>query len=149
MWEILDSLYVTGVVVFALLFLLFISCYGLLSAGLHIMGINKGINSPWLAWIPLGQYYVIGAIIEEFKLLDWKISNAGSVLGGLAVVTFFFSAIIPFIGWILPLALFVLGVAATYKLLSLKGSSSPLGVILCSLVFFPVLPIVIFNLRNN
>ena len=45
-----------------------IACYVLQSIGLHTLAKRRGIKRPWLAWIPFGDYWIIGSISDDVRL---------------------------------------------------------------------------------
>ena len=45
-----------------------IACYVLQSIGLHTLAKRRGIKHPWLAWIPFGDYWIIGSISDDVRL---------------------------------------------------------------------------------
>ena len=44
-----------------------IAAYILTALGLYAIAKNRGMENPWLAWIPIAQFYIIGAIVKELK----------------------------------------------------------------------------------
>ena len=41
--------------------------YILLAVGLYTIAKRRGINNPWLAWIPFGQTWVLGCISDQYQ----------------------------------------------------------------------------------
>ena len=139
-------------VVYAIMFFLIIPAiilYVLSSIALYRLAANKGISSPFLAWIPYGRDYLLGKIIDE-KVL-------------------FFSPVIPYAQWILligPVAISILSFAqpigivcavvfalyaycAHYRLFKLYRPNSAMLYIILSVIFPFLLPIFMFVIRND
>ena len=58
----------TGQIVYNLfLTLVGIAGYFLRSIGLYSMAKRRGINNPWLAWIPVAWVWVLGSISDQFR----------------------------------------------------------------------------------
>ncbi|MBQ7668234.1 MAG: hypothetical protein IJS47_02800 [Clostridia bacterium] len=49
------------------------------SIGLHKIGKDHGIEAAWLAWLPVGDLYVLGSVSDRIKKI-WKIKNMGVFL---------------------------------------------------------------------
>ena len=49
--------------------------YILKSIGLATMAANKGIDLPWLAWIPVADLYIAGKIVGEMELFGFYFPN--------------------------------------------------------------------------
>ena len=50
---------------FVIILVIGIVCYVFNSLSLYQMAKNRGIDSPWLAWIPIAKTYLMGKIINE------------------------------------------------------------------------------------
>ncbi len=127
-------------------FIIAVVFYVLKSLGLQTLAANKGIENPWLAWIPIADLYIAGAIVGEMDLFGNRIDNlamwvpvaalAGIVLG-----------MIPFLGIIFSLALAVFMVMFFYNLFKMYSESAVLFTVLS--VILGLAPIFIFMIRNN
>lgn len=127
-------------------FVIAIVFYVLKSMGLMTLATNKGIENPWLAWIPIADLYIAGAIVEEMDLFGYKLDNlamwvpvaalAGIVLG-----------LIPFLGILFSLALAVFMVMFFYNLFKMYTESAVLYTVLS--VILGLAPIFLFIIRNN
>ena len=49
--------------------------YILTSIGLYVMAKNRGIKAPILAWIPVGNAWIIGSLADFFDGLEGKNKN--------------------------------------------------------------------------
>ena len=61
--------------------------YILTSIGLYVMAKNRGIKAPILAWIPIGNVWIIGSLADFFDSLEGKNKNWKKVLMTLALIT--------------------------------------------------------------
>ncbi len=148
--DVLGPILAIGGIFLAIVIIMALASYVLMAAGLHIMGNNHDVEYAWVAWIPIGQFYVIGAILDEIELFGYEIKNLKWILLGAGVIPSFLPlSDMGFIGGLLGLAIAAFTVICLYKLLEMKGSSSPIGVLIASFFVYIVLPIVIFNLRNR
>ena len=98
--------------VFAIIGLAF---YVILSLGLMTLARKKGIENPWLAWIPFANLYILGKIVDNVDVSTYNINKLELVLP-LAVVASTILCAIPLIGQIIFLAAFLLGVFVFIKL---------------------------------
>ena len=66
-----------------------IAAYVLLALGLYAIAKRRGINKPWLAWIPFGQTWILGSISDQYQYVaKGKIRNRRKVLLGLSIGTY-------------------------------------------------------------
>ncbi len=56
------------IVFYLIMFMLGIAFYILNSLGLYTIAKRRGIENPWLAWIPIGTVYTLGAIADDYNL---------------------------------------------------------------------------------
>ena len=138
---------------FGLLFGLFafvfaIAAYVLIALALMTMAQNKGIEYPWLAWLPVGNMYIVGKIIGKLNVFGIEIENPEMVLP-IASLAGFFLAAIPLIGFLLSLAVMVLSLVAFYNLIEMyKKGSGALYLIL--LIFIaPLGAFMFFGIKDN
>lgn len=54
------------VLIYLLLFGILIATYILQSLSLHTLARRRGIASPWLAWLPYGNYWIIGSLARDY-----------------------------------------------------------------------------------
>ena len=68
--------------------------YILKAAGLYAMAKRRNIGGAWLAWIPIGQYWVAGALSDQYKkTVKGKSSANRIVMLILALVGWVFAAL--------------------------------------------------------
>lgn len=132
-----------GLIIFFIAALL----WALKSIGLSRMAENRGLENPWLAWLPIGDLYIMGAIVEEMNLFGLQITNLGlwfpviCLLGGILTG-------IPILGVLLFIGLLVFQIAFIYKLFSMYTDQAVVYTVLS--VFFAFLwPVFVFSLRNQ
>lgn len=130
--------------------ILFVSVIGycLLAIGLMTMARQRGLDNPWLAWIPIAQLYLLGQLIHTVDFGKYKIENAPLVLllGNVAVIVLGF---IPVIGAILQLAFFIILAAALYKLYAMYRPENATLYLVLSIIFPSIaIGIIIFRLRH-
>jgi len=91
-----------------------IAAYVLTALGLYSIAKNRGMENPWLAWIPIAQFYIIGAIVKELKFgTSFTIPKMELVLplGCLAVAILSW---IPVLGWLISIAYAVVAIYSLY-----------------------------------
>ena len=95
-----------------------IAAYILTAIGLSRLGEKQNIPNSWLAWVPIAQFYVIGAIIKEVKISTFTIPRMELVLplGAVAVSILF---MIPVLGWLICLCYYALAIYSLYLLFKL------------------------------
>lgn len=77
--------------VFVLLFYLLtfglsIAVYVLQSLGMYTIAKNRGIHNPWLAWVPVGNVWVLGSISDQYQYVaKGNVRNRRKVLLGLNI----------------------------------------------------------------
>jgi hypothetical protein len=74
-----------------------LACYIIGAVGLFTMAKNRGEEYPWLAFIPIGNVYLIGKMVDSLVLFDRKITNLAAICPAANIVLIFLSSI-PFIG---------------------------------------------------
>ena len=90
-----------------LFFVVGIVFYVLKSIGLSTLAANRGLDNPWLAWIPVADLYIMGMLVEEIDVLEYHIDNLGLWAPVIFVGGAIFSAT-PVLGWLVSIALTIL-----------------------------------------
>ena len=82
--------FLIAILVFYLIFLVFaIVSYVLRSVGLYSIAKRRGIHHPWLAWLPIGDAWIMGSISDQYQYVAMgKIRNRRKVLLGLNIGVF-------------------------------------------------------------
>lgn len=130
--------------------------YILIGVGLSTMAKNKGLNNPWLAWIPIGNMYLLGELIND------KISFGGfiipkakiilPVLWGLYIIIGFITTRVAsflYIALLLFIVFYILHLGAIYRLYKLYRPGSAVMYLVLSIIFGIALPICIYIIRND
>lgn len=55
-------------IIYLSLFAFFIAAYVFGALGLYRMAKNRGIENPWLAWVPIGSTYLTIKLVEPFSI---------------------------------------------------------------------------------
>jgi hypothetical protein len=138
-----DALFGTAMVGFIIfLTLLGLICYIFLAIGLMKMAENLGISNAWLAWIPIGNYYIMGELVTS-KMKD----NGGKYALWAAILTFLISWI-PILGGIITIAFAVFGCVLYYWIFE-KYSENPVLHLILTILIPPYAAFALFALRNR
>ncbi len=115
--------------------------------GLMKMAQKKQIPNAWLAFIPIGNAYILGSIIEPVSLGQTKIPNARYIL----LITIALATIsgIPVIGQIIGLLAAIIFFIALYKLYEMYAPDKAVLFLVLSILLGFLTPIFIFVLRNK
>ena len=121
--------------------------YVLMAYGLYVMAQKRSIENPWIAFIPVAQFYILGKLIVSLKIANYDIPSIEIVLPVASIATFVLSGI-PVLGWLLSLAFIVLFLFALYKLYSMYAPSNATLYTVLSII--PVCAaIFIFIIKDN
>lgn len=75
-----------GIVLIVLVF--GILTYVLRSVGLSSIAKRRGINHAWLAWIPVGNYWIAGSIADQYQYVaKGRIKNKRKIMLGLCIAS--------------------------------------------------------------
>ena len=81
-----------GVIVLILLLVVFVAlAYAVVSYVLHSLGLyaiaqRRGIHNAWLAWIPLGNLWILGSISDQYQYVaKGKVKNFRKLMLGLGI----------------------------------------------------------------
>ena len=84
---------------FLIIFIAFafgIASYVLSSLGLYTVAERRGLRHPWLAWLPIGNVWLLGSISDQYQYVaKGKITNRRKVLLALNI-----AIVVIYIGWI-------------------------------------------------
>ena len=81
---------IIGVVIaFSLLVMIWgILVYVLTALGLHTVAKRRGIQNPWLAWIPIADSWILGSISDQYQyVVKGKVTNRRKIMLGLSIGT--------------------------------------------------------------
>lgn len=57
-----------------------LAAYGLSSYSLYTIAKRNNVKNPWLAFVPILHYYIIGSICEEYRVFGITIKGLGVVM---------------------------------------------------------------------
>lgn len=82
--------------IFGMVFLAFalfaVVSYVLKSIGLYTIAKRRGIQNPWLAWLPVCDYWIVGSISDQYQYVSkGVVKNKRSILLALNIVSFVIS----------------------------------------------------------
>ena len=84
---------VAGLVLFAVL-AFWVVGYVLRSLGLYTIAKRRGIHNPWLAWLPVGDYWITGSISDQYHYVTrGEVKNRRIVLLVLSIASAVLSGI--------------------------------------------------------
>jgi len=138
----------TGVII-VFLILIGLVFYVLGALGLMTMAEKKKIQNAWLAFIPIGQQYILGKIIEPVELGGKKIEHAPYILLGAGVVIYAGSLGDGALSGLLSLAASIAMIIAMYCLYKMYIPEKAVLYLVLSIVLPFLGPIFIFQLRNK
>jgi len=86
----LAGIFLGVILVFYLLILAFsVTMYVLQSLGYYTIAKRRGIHNPWLAWLPIGNMWILGSISDQYQYVaKGKLRNRRKVLMGLMIAIF-------------------------------------------------------------
>jgi hypothetical protein len=125
-----------------------IGFYILLGFGLYTMAKRRGIANPWLAFIPFGTQYIMGALVGEVQIssvkLDAKLALPISFAACVVI------GAIPLIGALAVLAIMIFFYMVVYKIYEAYKPDNAVLYLVLSIVFSGfAMPIIFFMIRNN
>jgi len=123
-----------------------IAVYVLQSLGLYKMAQNRGINKPWLAWIPVGESWILGSLADQYRYVaKGEVTNRRKVLMWLYIAYFvvFFAFMAMFVYFIVSTTLGAVGGVVSDEMLyeSLGAAFGMLGIALVMLVVAVVMAV--------
>ena len=112
-------------------------CYVLQSYGLYTIANRRGIRNSWLAWVPIGNVWILGSISDQYQYVaKGKVKNRRKLLLGLNI-----GLVVATVGWfiaILASALMSESVAngvITFVLIMLLGYLAFLTMVVIATVY--------------
>lgn len=138
----LAALGIGYIIVFLLGLIFAVTLYLLKAIALHKIANRQGLDFGWIAWIPLVNLILIPALVEN---------DVHDSLKGKSVMIYVVTALatlIPIIGPVAGIVLYVLNLYFFYILVNKYSGSAPLHTILFGLLVFTG-PFTLFFIRNN
>ena len=50
-------------------FLFSLAIYAIIAGALYMIATRRGVEKPWLAWVPVGQLWLLGAISDHYQFV--------------------------------------------------------------------------------
>lgn len=125
-----------------------IIAYVLFSLALMQMASNSGIENAWLAWIPIGNLFIVAKVIKELNVFGFEIPNLEMALPAIALANILLSWI-PLIGFIISIAAAIVIIMALYKLVEMYKPESGILTVILLIIIAPVGAFMIYSIRNN
>jgi hypothetical protein len=126
--------------------LLGIALYVIFAFALYRMTVNVGIENPWLAWIPIVQWYVLAKLIKSLKIAGYEIPNLEFVLPGATIIVMILKHI-PVIGTLLVVANYVLLLFALNKLYKMYKPDQAVVFTVLSIFSVPI-PFIFLSIKD-
>lgn len=77
---------IVGVVAFVIALVTLVG-YVFQSIGLYTIAKRRGIQNPWLAWLPVGNYWIAGSIADQYQyVVNGQVKNRRKILLVLSLV---------------------------------------------------------------
>jgi len=131
-----------------IMLLVVLAGYVLTSLGLMTMAKNKGIENPWLAWIPIGNMWILGQIIVTVDFGGNKYDNAGMILAVGCLASALLGAI-PVIGQLISLAFLILSIMCLYKLYKMYSGDNAVMYLVLSIIFNAIaIGVILYKLKD-
>ena len=139
--------------ILATLFIIIMSALGivlyvLMSVGLYRLATNAGIENAWLAWIPIGNLYIMGRLIDSIQLGSIEVPSLHIVLP-VAFVVFLLFRRVAVLGPVLSLFMYVFMIICLYYLFRKYSSDKAVLYTVLGAVLPFLLPIFIFAIRDR
>lgn len=118
-------------VYYLLIFAVAIGAYVLQSIGMYTIAQRRGIRHPWLAWVPVGNMWILGSISDQYQYVtQGKVRNRRKLLLGLEIALVALALAICGVAVYAAVQTIMAGGDATYAL------TGGLGLVLLWLVMF-------------
>lgn len=126
-----------------------IAFYVLQALALVKMATNLNIENPWIAWIPIGNLYIIGMIIKTIDFGEKRIEKAELIIPAAALLAGILGAI-PVIGFLIVIANMVILLVSLFKLYKMYKPGSEVLYIVLTIIFTGIaMPIILFINKDN
>lgn len=143
------------ITVYVIIALIGIVLYIIQAYGLYKMAQRRGIEHAWLAYVPVAQYYIMGALLGNTEIKGIRFNPAFALpistvaIPSVCVVLMF----IPILGWIaiaaISVAYIVVYYILLYRLFQLYKPESAAMYVALSIIFSGIAtPIIFFSLRK-
>lgn len=145
-----------GLIILVIAGIVGLGFYILKGYGLYKMAQRRGIENPWLAFIPVAQEYIIGALLGDTEIKGVRFNAALVLPIGAVVIPIAASilSLIPGLGGLLQFALYVVWLIVytivLFRIFNIyKPESATLYTVLSVIFSGIAMPIIFFSLRNT
>ena len=146
--------YLTSAAILSTLGIIFGIIFGVLlhllfSYSLYTMAKKRGMPNPWLAWIPVANFYCVGKMTGDINIFKLKLTNMEIILP-LAFALFIGLAYVPLVGFILSAAGLLVLVIAMHKLyMTFDQENAFILTILTAILPYFAAPVIMFIYRGK
>lgn len=85
--EVLNTMFIIVMAILSVASLLGLLMYVFQSIGLYSIAKRRGIKNPWLAWLPIGNYWIAGSISDQYRyVVGGEVKNRRIILLVLVLV---------------------------------------------------------------
>lgn len=123
--------------------------YLVFAFSLYTMVKKRNMQNPWLAWIPVVNFYCVGKMVGDIEIFKLKLTNTEIILP-LAFALFVGLAYVPLVGAILSAAGLLVIVMAMHKLYTQFDSKNAfILTILTAIIPILAAPVIMFIYREK
>lgn len=123
--------------------------YVLMALGLMTMAQKRGIDNPWMAWIPVANLWIVGKLIGKMEIGGNTIEQPELILVIASVAPMVLGAI-PVIGQLIGLASFIITLMAMYQLFKMYAPNNAVMFIVLAVIFnILAMGIILFRIKDN
>ncbi len=133
-----------GVGVMILMLVVGIVLYLLMAIGLKKMADNRGIENSWLAFIPIGNMYILGMVVGDIELFGNTIPHNEWILLAGCLVSF-----VPVIGQFLAIIFSIYLIIVFYNVYKMYAPGKEVMYTILSVIFPFLGPVFFFILRDK
>lgn len=139
-----------GLIIFYIIFisiaaLIGIAVYVFQSYSLYTIAKNRGIENPWMMWIPIANYWAIG------ELGDYYFNIEGAPKKNLNVIMLCLGigCLIPCLNIICAIALLIMEYIVYYKIFQHTNPKNAVVFLVIGIIFSITMPFFLFSVRNK
>lgn len=138
---------VLGVIFGIIGVILLVAFYLFLSFALYKIAQRRGLEMPWLAWIPIAQMYIIGQMVKKVNISTFEIPKLEIVLPA-AMLAAMLLGFIPVLGTLIVIAFYALLLVTLYNLYNQYVPEKAMTYTLISILGVTV-PFLLYGLRDK
>ncbi|MBQ7802069.1 MAG: hypothetical protein IJ375_07080 [Oscillospiraceae bacterium] len=120
------------------------------AVGLYTIAKRRGINNPWLAWIPVANVWILGSIADQYQYVArGRVKNKRKILLILGIASLVVSGVFGVIGELAMTAMYNSGADSVIAVSGVVGTLSSLvswGIRIAHLVFWHM---ALYDLYNS